>query len=139
LNLGLYGQPELSRPDVAIGPDGRINYLEAQDVTADGLSIDELRARLDEALAKYRRAPRTIVIPAAFRSKKYFILGRVSQRGVYTLDRPMTIIEAVANAHGLETGLTERNTVEGADFSRSVLARRGQRVTVDFERLFQQG
>src|SRR5262249_5528585 len=61
------------------------------------------------------------------------------QRGVYTLDRPMTIIEAVAHAQGLETALIERNTTELADFSRSFLVRHGQRLPVDFEKLFQQG
>ena len=55
LDFGLYAQPDLNRTDVTIGPDGRISYLEAQDVLATGLTIDELRAKLDQELSKYRR------------------------------------------------------------------------------------
>jgi protein involved in polysaccharide export with SLBB domain len=98
-----------------------------------------LRARFDEELAKYRRAPRTMITPVSFRSKKYVMLGKVAPKGVFVLDRPLTIIEAVARAHGLETGLFESTTVEVADLSRSFLVRQGQRVKVDFERLFQSG
>src|SRR6185369_4543247 len=67
LTLNLYGTPELTRTEVAIGPDGRISYLEAQDVLASGLTIDELRAKLDEALGQYRRAPHTVITPVVFR------------------------------------------------------------------------
>ena len=49
------------------------------------------------------------------------------------------MIEALARAGGVETGLYGRDTVELADLGRSFLVRNGQRVPVDFERLFQQG
>jgi protein involved in polysaccharide export with SLBB domain len=139
LNFSLFGQKELTRVEVVIGPDGLVSYLQARDVRAAGLTIDELRAKFDEALASYYRAPRTIITPAAFRSKKYFILGSVAQKGVFTLERPMTIIEAIARARGLETGLQYRNIVELADLQRTFLVRRGERMPVDFEKLFLQG
>jgi protein involved in polysaccharide export with SLBB domain/capsular polysaccharide biosynthesis protein len=139
LNLGLYGAPELARAEVSIGPDGRVSYLEAQDVRADGLTIDELRAALDKELANYRRAPRSMITPVAFRSKRYYILGKVMTKGVYTLDRPMTILEAIARAHGLENGLVDRNVVDLADFQKSFLARGGKRYPLNFEKLFQEG
>ncbi len=139
LGFSLYGQPELTRSEVMIGPDGRVNFLDAQNVLAAGLTIDELRTNLDQELGKYRRAPRTIITPVAFRSKRYYMLGRVAQRGVYVLDRPLTLLEAVARAHGLETGLSGRNSLELADFQRSFLVRHGQRIPLDFEKLFVRG
>ena len=139
LTLGLYGAPELARADVAIGPDGRLSYLEAQDVPATGLTIDELRDRLNQELGRFRRAPRVMITPGAFRSKRYYMLGKVMTRGVYILDRPLTVLEAIARAHGLENGLVDRNVVDLADFQRSFLARNGKRYPVSFESLFQQG
>jgi protein involved in polysaccharide export with SLBB domain len=139
LTLNLYGEPTLTRTEVTIAPDGRVSYLEAQDVLAAGLTIDELRAKLDEELGKYRRSARTVITPTAFRSKKYFVLGKVVQRGVYTLDRPTTVIEAIAKAKGIESGLLDNNTVDLADFSRSFLMRGGKKMSLDFEKLFQQG
>ena len=139
VNFSLFDVPESGRQDVAVGPDGRVSYLQAQDVIATGLTIDELRAKLDAELAKYYRNPRTIITPAAIRSKRYIVLGAVTQKGVFLLDRPTTVIEAVAKAGGLETGLFERNTIEQADLPHSFLVRQGKRLTVDFEKLFQQG
>jgi len=43
---------------------------------------------MDGELAKYRRAPRSIITPVTFSSKKYFLLGSVAREGVFTLDRP---------------------------------------------------
>lgn len=139
LNLSLYGYPELSKANVAIGPDGRISFLQAQDVMATGLTVDELRAKLDQELARYYRNPRTVIIPVAYQSKKFVILGKVARKGVYTLDRPLTVIEAVAQAGGFETGLFEGNVIEMADLPRSFLVRGEEKLPVDFERLFQQG
>lgn len=139
LNFSLFGSPELSQLSVPVGPDGRVGFLEAQDVVAAGLTVDELRATMDEQLSRYRRSPHTIITPVAFNSKKYFVLGSVSRGGVFTLDRPTTIIEAIARAKGMETILRDRDVVEVADLQRSFLARKGQLLRIDFERLFQHG
>jgi protein involved in polysaccharide export with SLBB domain len=133
------GNRDLERTEVPIGPDGRIGFLQAHDVMAAGLTVDELRLKLDQALSKYYQNPRTIVTPVAFHSKKYIVLGAVGNRGVYTFDRPLSVIEALARAGGLQTGLYGRDTVELADLGRSFLVRNGQRVPVDFERLFEHG
>jgi len=139
LNLSLFDMPDTTWPEVVIRPDGRLTFLQARDIVATGLTIDELRAKMDQTLATFYRNPHTIITPAAFRSKKYFVLGAVVNRGVYNFERPLTVIEAIARAGGLETGLYEQRTVEMADLGHSFLVRHGQRVPVDFERLFQRG
>jgi protein involved in polysaccharide export with SLBB domain/capsular polysaccharide biosynthesis protein len=139
LNISLYGQPELTRPDVLVAPDGRISFLEAQSVMASGLTIDELRTNLEQELGKFRRAPRTIIIPTALRSKRYYMLGRVVQKGVFVMDRPLTVLEAIARAHGFETGLSGRNNLDLADLQRCFLMRGGRRIPLNFEQLLGQG
>jgi protein involved in polysaccharide export with SLBB domain/capsular polysaccharide biosynthesis protein len=139
LNLSVFGQPELSQTQVPVGPDGRISYLEAQNLMAAGLTIDEFRASLNRELGKFRSAPEVIVIPAAYRSKKYYVLGAVTKKGAFTLNRPTTIIEAVSEADGLEMGMTDHNLVPAADLSRSFIARQGKHLPVDFEKLFLAG
>jgi protein involved in polysaccharide export with SLBB domain/capsular polysaccharide biosynthesis protein len=139
LNLSIYGRKDLTRTEVPIGPDGKINYLQANDVFAAGLTVDELREKLNSELAAYYRHARVMIWPAAYRSKKYFLLGAVTDRGVYPLDRPVSIIEAVARARGIATGLFEQNTIEIADLPRAFLIRNGQRMPVDFSKLFHEG
>jgi protein involved in polysaccharide export with SLBB domain len=139
LNFALYGKPELNRADVVVDPNGCVTYLQAADVKAGGLTIDELRAKMSAELGKYYQNARVIITPSAFHSKKVYVLGKVVRKGAFELDRPLTIIEAVAMAGGLETGLFELNTVELADLPRSFLIRNGKRVPVDFAKLFFQG
>jgi len=80
LNFALFDRTELTRNEIAVEPDGRVSYLEAQGIVAAGLTIDELRAKMDEALSSYYRAPRTIITPVAFHSKRYVLLGSVTQK-----------------------------------------------------------
>lgn len=139
LNFVLFERPETAKRDVPIGPDGRVTFLQAEDIVATGLTIDELRAAFDAELGKFYNTPRTIITPAAYNSKKFYLLGAVTRKGVFPLNRPTTLIEAIAQAGGLETGLFDQNTVELADLSHSFMIRRGERLAVDFEQLFQRG
>lgn len=140
LSIGLYGESTLGRSDVVVGPDGRLSYLQATDVMASGLSIDELRTAIQDKLRAYYRSPRVLISPGGFRSKKFFMLGAVNEKGVFTLDRPMTLVEAVARAKGVSSAfLTDNQIVDLADFSRSFLIRGGEHVSLDFEKLFQEG
>ncbi len=139
MSFHLFGSPELSREDVPVGPDGRVSYLEAENLLAAGRTVDELRDQLNAELGKFRRAPQAYITPRSYRSQRYYVLGTVVQKGIFPLDRPITIIEAVARARGFETGVSRGNLVETTDFSRSFLGRGGQRLSVDFEKLFVHG
>jgi protein involved in polysaccharide export with SLBB domain len=103
------------------------------------LTVDGLRQKLDDALGKYRRSPRTIITPIAYHSKKYYVLGKVVQRGVYTLDRPTTVLEALARAKGIESGQVDYDIVDVADLQRAFLMRQNKRIPIDFEKLFGSG
>jgi polysaccharide export outer membrane protein len=138
INLSLFGRPELDRPGFRVAPDGTISYLQAQNVKVDGLTIDEARLAVEKGLAPHFRSPRVIIVPQEVASKRYTILGKVINRGVATLDRPITLVEAIANAGGLETGLFEERTIELADLDRSFVSRNGKRLSVDFRRLLQE-
>ena len=139
LSLSLYGHPELDRSEIFVRPDGTLGYLQASNVRAEGLTIDELRGALETELVRYYRHPRVIVTPVELRSKRYVLLGKVVDKGAFTLEYPITLLEAVARARGIETGLFEQYTVELADLPRSFLMREGKRLPIDFSKLFLEG
>jgi protein involved in polysaccharide export with SLBB domain/predicted nucleic acid-binding Zn-ribbon protein len=144
VTISLYEQAETERPNITIGPDGRLNYLNAQDVVITGLTIDELREKLEQILAKYIRSPRVIVIPQAYRSKQYYLLGNVIETGSYSLDRPVSVVEAIARAKGFLMAARGANSFVAVDFGRSFLVEKSpeagyQRADIDFEALFTRG
>ena len=139
ISISYFGRPEYSRPNLTIGPDGKISYLQASDIAAAGLTIEELRATLRREMGKYYHNPAIIVVPVQLQSRRVYIHGKVVRKGIVTMDRPLTLLEAVGEAGGLETGSFQQNTVELADLGHSFISRNNQRVPVDFEALFQRG
>jgi protein involved in polysaccharide export with SLBB domain len=143
-DISLYGQPDSARPGVTIGPDGRFSYLQALDVVAAGQTVDELRGNLETVLMKFHLAPRVVIVPTAFHSKKYYVLGNVNARGAFPLDKPTTIVEAIARAKGFVNGDQHRSSFNLADLAHAFLVRRQPdgsfaRESVDFEGLFNRG
>lgn len=139
LDIRMFGKPESLREGIVITPDSRLTYLEASNVDVTGRTVDEARAELEKALQTYYRAPRLIISPREINSKNYTILGKVQKRGVYPLNRPMTLIEAIARSGGIEIGLFEHRAVELADYERSFVVRHRERLPVDFSKLFLEG
>lgn len=139
VNFSVYGYKQYTRTDVPIGPDGTLTYLQVSGFKAGGLTIDQLREGMTKALGAYIQNARVIVTPGSWRSKKYYMLGTVVDRGVFTLDRPMSLMEAAARARGMETGFVEESTVELSDMKRAFIVRAGKRLPVDFAKLFYDG
>ena len=139
INITVAGQPELERKGITVAPDGTVTYLHARSIPASGKTIDELRANLNQELRKFYKNAIVTVTPNLFQSRKVYVLGKVVKKGAVNLDRPMTVLEIVAEAGGLETGLFQQNTVELADLGRSFLMRGNARVPVNMESLFLHG
>jgi polysaccharide export outer membrane protein len=139
LNLVIYDQPATSR-QILVGPDGRFNYLQANNIEATGLTVDELRAKLEQIMAQYYLAPTLVINPEAFNSKKYILLGNIKQKGMFPLTKPVTLVEAIARGGGFENA----NNFVAADYAKSFVVRKEEpesfkRLPIDFEALFLRG
>ncbi len=139
VNIKMPGMEGHDREAVPVGPDGRLTYLQAHDIEATGLTVDQLRVKLTTELRRYYRNAKVVVTPFTFQSRKVYVLGKVVNKGAINLERPMSLLEIVAEAGGLETGLFQQNTVELADLGRSFLMRGQQRMAVNLEALFLRG
>jgi protein involved in polysaccharide export with SLBB domain len=127
--------------DVTVGPDGKIYYEFLPGIDVGGLTLAEARDRIERELGPFvHDKPQVSLTLRNVVSQKYWMLGRLSNPGVYTLDQPTTLLEAVAGAGGLGISKSENGpSSETADLSRSFLIRDGRFVPVDFERLLRDG
>jgi len=139
LNFSVYDRADLARENVQIAPDGTVSYLQAVAIRAQGLTLDQLRVRLEEELSKYQKNVKVIITPSAVASKSFAIIGRVKKPGSYTLDRPTSVLEAIALAEGIQVGTVRSSAFELADFERSFVARKGRKLSVDLARLYYEG
>jgi polysaccharide export outer membrane protein len=129
LAISVYGDPELSKTQ-AVRPGGKISLPLVGDVTAAGLTPEDLRAEIAKRLSDYVRNPRVTVIVAKYSSRRISVLGEVRMPGLLVMSSEITLLEAIARAGGLSGD---------ADLQGALLVRRGQSQPVNFEKLFRQG
>lgn len=135
LSFRLHGYEGLQQ-ESPIAPDGTVSYLQAKQIRAGGLTVPQLRAKMEQALAVFHKAPRLIVTPVQLASKRYTILGSIRERGTFALNRTTTLLEAIANSKGFEVQSSDGSVNDLADLKRSFVMRYGKRLPVDIDRLY---
>lgn len=138
IDIELLGEEE-STTATFVGPDGKVYFHLLPGLPVWGLTLAEVKTRLEEELSTYLHEPQVAVTLRKVESRRVWVMGRVSTPGIYALEGPMTLIEAVTKAGGLFTSRLSGTTEELADLHHSFLVRRGQYLPVDFQRLIREG
>ena len=122
-----------------VGPDGKIYFDLLPGISVWGLTPTQTRDLLQSKLAQFYKKPRVSVTLREVRSARVWVLGRLNTPGIYPLEGPMTIIDAVTRAGGLYTAQFTGTTEELADLQHSFLLRHGKFLPVNFKKLIHEG
>ena len=87
--------------DVTVRPDGRITLPLIGDLTAAGVSPDALQALILKAATKVLKDPNVTVVIRQINSRKVFITGQVQTPGPHVLAGPLTVMQLISMAGGL--------------------------------------
>jgi len=102
LDFRYFYNPELNVQSIPVRPDGRISLQLIPEITAAGLTPDELKNLL---MQKYESTDlRNIditVIVRSFSAHKIFVDGEVYRPNLYPLVGPITTLQAIAQAGGM--------------------------------------
>lgn len=108
LRVNVFGRPELSSAplhDEIVGSpvegDGTLMLPLVGSLAVSGLTTREVARSVEQALARYLKEPHVDVAVVRHGSQRYLVLGEVKLPGVYSLSRPTTPLEALAEAGGL--------------------------------------
>jgi len=99
LKIVVWRNPELT-VEVPVRRDGKISVPLVDDVQAEGLTPEELKEVLTEALAEFVTAPDVTVIVQQINSHTVTIVGGVARSGQIPLVRQMRVLEAIAMMGG---------------------------------------
>jgi polysaccharide export outer membrane protein len=88
--------------DVVVRPDGKISLPLLDEVSAAGLTPEQLRAHLIAAAAKFVEEPNATVVVKEIHSRKVFITGQVAKPGTFDLVGDLTVLQLIAMAGGLQ-------------------------------------
>jgi polysaccharide export outer membrane protein len=102
LKIVVWRNPELS-VDVPVRSDGKISVPLVDDVQAEGLTAEELKEVLTEALSEYVTAPDVTVIVQQINSHTITVIGAVARSGQISLVRQTRVLEAIAQMGGFNT------------------------------------
>jgi protein involved in polysaccharide export with SLBB domain len=152
LDLELLDDPA-SRVTTTVGPDGKIYFYLLPGIDVWGLTLPQVRERLEQGMQEYFREKRPISVALrSSESQRVWMLGRVNKPGVYPLSGNMTLLEALASADGpasatpgaavgaaLGLGNVGQVMDDSSDLRRAFVMRNGQRLPVDLDRLLNRG
>jgi len=99
LQILVWRNPELS-VEVMVRRDGKISVPLVDDVQAEGLTPEEPKEVLTEALAEYVTAPDVTVIVQQINSHTVTVVGGVARSGQIPLVRQMRVLDAIATMGG---------------------------------------
>jgi len=100
LDISVTTAPELSRADVIIAPDGRVQMPLIGSIQAAGQTIEGLQTTISSSLSSELRDPRVFVAATAYGSQQIFVSGQVAQPGVFPLPGQIGPLQAITIAGG---------------------------------------
>lgn len=100
LDINVWKEPDFSRV-VVVRPDGKITLPLIGDVMASGVTADRLQGTLEKLLKEYVEIPRVSVSVTAAHNMKVYLLGNVNTPGEIEVVKPITVLEAISIAGGL--------------------------------------
>ena len=125
--------------DVVVQSNGTIHVGHAQSIPVVGCTLAQIQQLLHAEMMTWYQHGVVSVAVSEIRGHYYTILGKVVDKGRYTLDRPWCLLSALARARGIEVGLQDGTTVEIADLDHALLVRQGELIPIDFRALLQRG
>jgi polysaccharide export outer membrane protein len=135
-----------SRMTTVVAPDGKLYFNLLPGIDVWGMTLSQVKTNLEQAFTNYMREPPRIAMTLrSVESKRIWILGRVQSPGVYTMQTPMTLLEAISMAGGTLSLTSFRDQAaagiseELADLPRSFVLRQGKLLPLNFDRLINQG
>lgn len=100
LAVTVWKNPELSIV-APVRPDGKISVSLLDDVQAEGLTPQELKEVLTQALSEFIAAPDVTVLVREMNSQQVYLLGEgVAGNGALNLRKEMRVLEAIATMGG---------------------------------------
>jgi protein involved in polysaccharide export with SLBB domain len=138
LEIEILGEAD-SKDKVLVSPDGKIYYNLLPGIDVQGRTVESVRKEMEQKLTQFYRHPQLSVTMADISSQRVWVLGRVNSPGNYPLNRPMRVLDAIAQGGGLFTSRMNGTNEELADLEHSFLIRKGKMLPIDFKRLLQDG
>jgi polysaccharide biosynthesis/export protein len=101
LMVNVWKEPDITR-SLPVRPDGRISLPLAGDIEAAGRTPKQVQDEITEKLQAFISNPVVTVIVQEIKSQTFNVLGEVARPGSFVLSKPVTVLDALAQAGGFK-------------------------------------
>ena len=101
LDVSVWGEETLKK-DVKVLPDGSITFPLAGRVDVSNATTTEVEKRITEKLKTYLPDPQVTVVISGIEGNRVYVIGKVLKPGPILLMSPMTVMQALSQAGGLD-------------------------------------
>jgi polysaccharide biosynthesis/export protein len=99
LAINVWHEQEISRV-LPVRPDGKLTLPLLGDIEAKGCTPKQLQDNIAKGLRKYLENPEVAVMVQEPRSRHFSIVGQVTRPGSFSLNQPLTVLDALALSGG---------------------------------------
>jgi len=111
LEIVTWKEPDFSREEIIVRLDGKISFPLLDDVVAAGKTPTQLKLDIQEGLKAYVSEPHVTVTVRSAASKRFYILGEVTNTGEYPLTKNLTVLQAFALAGGFTEWASKKEII----------------------------
>lgn len=100
LDISVWNEDALQK-QVIVLPDGMVSFPLAGELMAQGKTVSELQAALKQNLSEYLADPVVTVSVTSVSGNTIHILGKVTNPGIFVMNKPLDATQALSLAGGL--------------------------------------
>ena len=126
LDIAVWKEPDLSRKEVLVRPDGGISFPLVGEVQVAGRSVADVRHELGQRLRNFLPDPVVSVSLVKILYQRVYVIGKVNKPGEFMMGRQLDVLQALSVAGGL-TPFAAANDI------RIVRREGGEQVTLPFQ------
>jgi len=108
IHINVWKNADLSQT-LTVDPDGFVSVPLLGDIHVAGMTTNQLGAILASRFKSYVVSPQVTVSVIDIRSRQVYVMGQVGKAGGYPLIAPITVLQLIAQAGGLNTFAKRKN------------------------------
>lgn len=101
LDISVWGEESLKK-EVRVLPDGSVTFPLAGRVDVANMTTTEAEKLITEKLKTYLPDPQVTVVISSIEGNRVYVVGRVLKPGAIMLASPLTVMQALSQAGGLD-------------------------------------
>lgn len=127
------GEAGATGSGVQVRIDGRISVKHIGDVEADGMTLTQLADYLKILYSTVYDDPIVTVVLNKSNSKRYTVMGKVAQPGIFQLEFPINLVQVIARSGGFTEWANSEMTVVRKELGKDSKLFNGNTLRFDYD------